>query len=475
MELPHLERVEGIGTSTNDMTPSTFPIDDQTTGGVFGVLNKLSSLYNKYVLPHTQSALGPVMGTPPSGENAGFELPSLPHTWGGVALQALPLVIGMAAGMKAGMKDGEPPMSKNFQIGDHNGDSEPITWVHKENPDIFIDKESSTSPGTSKPQDAYFVKELGPDGKEIYHDGLDTLDEAMNSAHTLAITKKQLPTSPTNKEVKPWVPKPLSKTPPDLSQFIPDWAKSPLEPGDPRENYTSLPGYKESRTPNRPIESYMKTPPTASSKLPIKSEDTSLHTIINSRDSLYHATTVEGFNGIMNDGVIRPGYAGGVSTSRVPKIQTKDSSISFVIDKDLAPSSSPIAEDEYKKVDYYKGNKQNPRFEFENRTNDYKAKIPLSSVKGIIVDRNQLRNELGVAYDSERGDFRIHEKLSELQQKAQERGLPFKVVNNAGEAARYRATFSKLPSSSPIYGIAGGVLGVDAWKKYRDTMDRSKQ
>jgi hypothetical protein len=323
-----------------------------------GFLNRLSSMYGKL----TPSPLfsGPVLGTPPSGQNAGFSpIPSLPHNWGEVAMQALPLVIGMAAGMKGGMKGGEPPMSENFQVADHNGDSEPITWLHKENPDIFINKESSTYPGTSKPQDDYFVKELGPDGKEIYHYGMDTLDKAMDSAHTLAITKKQLLTSPTNKEVEPWVPKSLSKTSPDLSQFTPDWAKSPLEPGDPRENYTSLPGYAESRTPLRPIESYMKDPSRASTEVPLKGESPSIHTLINSRDSVYHATDLNGFKGILESGEILPGYAQetipgyakGASVSRVPRVASKGSkAISFVLDRAKLPSgTSPLAEEGFQK------------------------------------------------------------------------------------------------------------------------------
>jgi hypothetical protein len=177
----------------------------------------------------------------------------------------------------------------------------------------------------------------------------------------------------------------------------------------------------------------------------------SLHEIINSRNSMYHATDVQGFKGILGSGEIIPygdNFASGVSVgdpgvsvSRVPRVASKgDKSISLVLDPDQIPDSRPFTEPDYQKsinrmqrptdpgsqtltqkawvlsngaqvqnlnkadqfnayMDYLKGLPEAPkvsipnnRFEFENRT--YNTPVGLQAVKGVVVDKRALKDAI---------------------------------------------------------------------------------
>jgi hypothetical protein len=91
----------------------------------------------------------------------------------------------------------------------------------------------------------------------------------------------------------------------------------------------------------------------------------------------------------------------GVSVSRVPRIKPKaEKAISFVIDRSKMPRNRGFAESGYEKtqpieeLDPSSGmvisqtEGPNPRFEFEDRT--YNEPIPLSAVKGVMVDESAL-------------------------------------------------------------------------------------
>lgn len=91
-------------------------------------------------------------------------------------------------------------------------------------------------------------------------------------------------------------------------------------------------------------------------KLAVKDSETALagptiHDIINARNDVYHATTEERSGSIQDSGQIKPGLNySGVSTSRVPVINTIGGKIRYVIDPDKVPQMAPLAESEFYKT-----------------------------------------------------------------------------------------------------------------------------
>jgi len=222
--------------------------------------------------------------------------------------------------------------------------------------------------------------------------------------------------------------------------------------------------------------------------------------LLNARNSVYHATDVEGFRGILESGKItnegsllsdvtdniEQGYEEGpldelkahqgVSVSRTPRVASKaDKAITFVIDQEKMPKSRPFVEEGYGKqqslfggqgeaftgaaadaelqlkltpeeyIEYKKdpsspasdkllarvkastsGN--NPHFEFENRT--YNEPVPLSAVRGIVVDRSALDSESA---------------LKDIQEAAAKAGISVKVLNSGRDVHSYRAGLAKQP------------------------------
>lgn len=176
------------------------------------------------------------------------------------------------------------------------------------------------------------------------------------------------------------------------------------------------------------------------------------HDIINARNSMYHATDLDGFNGIMNSGQIRPGmyaeYAGsnptGVSVSRVPKVAPQaDKPISIVLDPAAMGRQAPFAESLNKKP--------TSGFEFENRTPGSPVDVK-KAAKGIIVDRQALRRALG-------NDADMNGSLQAIADRARTAGLPFKSVANAQQLQSYRAAFSRL-SPQDMWGLVAGAAGL---------------
>ncbi len=149
-----------------------------------------------------------------------------------------------------------------------------------------------------------------------------------------------------------------------------------------------------------------------------------LHSLINQRNTVFHATTPASLPEILNAGEIHPdpsllaGYGArnsaelaakleavraqgmtpmsrgagadtGVSVSRAPGIDTKmGKGVSLMIDRDQMPPNRPLAEPGYGKTDTRTG-VPNKWFEFEDRT--YGSPIPASAAREIWVDQGALR------------------------------------------------------------------------------------
>lgn len=278
---------------------------------------------------------------------------------------------------------------------------------------------------------------------------------------------------------------------------------------------------------------------------------TDLNSLINARNSYYHATDLEGMRGILRAGEISAGDVDpenfadqfnaaeelgdqalndlvasktGVSVSRTPRLASKaDKAITFVIDAEKMPktrpyveegfgktvkpdwendpegllSSSPLSQDEIDFMHHaqvnepelvepylaqlkekYSEARRNETFEFEQRT--YNEPVPLSAVRGILVDQKALQTEGGwmsfethapkdlqdqwSALDAagkteEAGnlvrtwnqdpnkfyDSRIAEKIAEIQQLASKHSIHIKIFSSGRELHSYRAGLAKQP------------------------------
>lgn len=283
---------------------------------------------------------------------------------------------------------------------------------------------------------------------------------------------------------------------------------------------------------------------------------TDLMGLINARNSVYHATDVDGFKGILEQGKISPGEPGdlldqemelgaelaeergwdpdnltdsqydalaaearrrlvGVSVSRAPRVASKaDKAITFVIDADKMPKTRSYVEEGYGKTymapedvhvdpawlenaqeewgwseeaaeEFYvskvlehgeptaTGGERNPQFEFEQRT--YNEPVPLSAVRGVIVDKEALgyaHPEMTPADQLEYSKLlqegktmeasrymsfprSLQERLDEIRQLAHDNNIPFKTVESGRELHSYRAGLAKQPPemrwSTPLY------------------------
>ena len=174
-------------------------------------------------------------------------------------------------------------------------------------------------------------------------------------------------------------------------------------------------------------------------------------------------------------------YAG-VSVSRVPRLMSKeDKAITFVIDANKMPRSRPYVEEGFGKTtepagtlgeyahsselpawkkeiadqstgyaDYIRRlheegeleNERNPTFEFEQRT--YNEPIPLSAVKGVIVDKEALHDP--ESFDQPE-QFRqaVNNRIQDIQNLAQQAGLKVKVMESGRQVHSYRAGLAREP------------------------------
>lgn len=241
------------------------------------------------------------------------------------------------------------------------------------------------------------------------------------------------------------------------------------------------------------------------------SEARDLNTLINSKDSVYHATSLQGFHGILDSGMLRPGYGQdvlpgyghGVSTSRIPRVASKGAkAISFVIDKDALRNyqATPIAEKGFKKTLNNKYTSQpdapmNKQFEFEDRTKG--EPIPLRYVKGIVVDLKALN--MGIESDiwqdaitkkwkldyndpktgqsntltsfptqkaaQDFADQISKQHVQDIKERATQAGLPIKFLENGKQVNQYRARMSQIPKGEPLYGLGAGLGAYQLYKQ----------
>lgn len=96
-----------------------------------------------------------------------------------------------------------------------------------------------------------------------------------------------------------------------------------------------------------------------------------LNRVINQRDNLYHATTLEHLNSILKEGIRPSGgfgaYRQGVSMSRVPSIPSIPGEVTLVLDKNKVGRNAPLMEGGFGKPVGYDVTRPN-YFEYENRT-----------------------------------------------------------------------------------------------------------
>ncbi len=173
-----------------------------------------------------------------------------------------------------------------------------------------------------------------------------------------------------------------------------------------------------------------------------------LNDLINRRNLMYHATTPEGLQGIMESGQINPsgidpnevvhsGSDAGVSVSRVPKAKTTayGGAITLALDPTQMPANRSFAEYGYGKTRHYetgglyKGleTKPNERFEFENRT--YNEPISTKAVKEVLIDKSGLPDNM---------------RISTLQDLIKKHlGVPTRVVDSGAQQHMYRALLGK--------------------------------
>lgn len=312
-----------------------------------------------------------------------------------------------------------------------------------------------------------------------------------------------------------------------------------------------------------------------------------LDEIINARNSYYHATDLEGFEGVLKAGKIEPsggkeglewgetpegnlanedaeaelvkavmkargwteektqdwliseGYdthenifkefgvktaldrARGVSVSRTPRVSSKaDKFISFVIDTEKMPRSRPFAEEGYGKLE--RGTEprdldwtiskmtpeekaeynqlsaapnwrdltpqrtalleeirgrapMNKQFEFEQRT--FNEPIPLSAVKGVIIDKSAItpmpfKESRYQTYSDflVKGDEGRAEVVEQIQNWAKEFNLPVRVVESGKELHGYRAGLSRLSPEErfavPLYDQLAQLPNGQVYNKY---------
>lgn len=249
-----------------------------------------------------------------------------------------------------------------------------------------------------------------------------------------------------------------------------------------------------------------------------------LDQIINSRDSMYHATDLDGFHGIMGSGKILPSEGGmtvngehwatvdsGVSMSRIPRVASKGSkAISFVLDPKELGASRPYTEPVYEKTTEYprmgwaglgeiaQPSSMNSKFEFENRTYGTPVNLqspqvpgaigagPSKAIKGVLVDKSAL-TKLIEANPSKywpdgipepplknanniRGLVNYH--LGEIEKATQAKGIPFRAVENGREMTSYRARFSKMASEGQALWSLPIAAGVAATPDNKDSQGK---
>jgi len=306
--------------------------------------------------------------------------------------------------------------------------------------------------------------------------------------------------------------------------------------------------------------------------------------LINARNSVYHATDLEGFRGILEAGRIKPNehtpfsepgwmitdpesptgktflegkyadaaaeipdelktwtpggmdltYVEGVSVSRTPRVASKaDKAITFVIDQSKMPRNRPYTEAGFEKtvVDQDKIGSDalksimdkvhskgfgslsdeeivmmrdlqdealnsapqtlNTHFEFENRT--YNEPIPLTAVRGIVIDKSAMRQDWIDAdapgpyevFDPKTGKTlttvetmqevhaalrqwpqadwapdTAHSTVQEVLKLGQETGIPVKILDSGRDVHTYRAGLAKQPE-----GMRWGIKDINLRRK----------
>lgn len=171
--------------------------------------------------------------------------------------------------------------------------------------------------------------------------------------------------------------------------------------------------------------------------------------MINSRDNLYHTTSIDNLEKILDQGIkprerLVPNktdangktlsyYPQGVSLSRVPKIPTKSAQAIIVLDRKKVPPNNPIAEAAWMKTEMkqlppeekrfqkeriYSGadfaKLPNPTFEFENRTKN--KIVPPDAIKKILLQ-----------YDP-RDPSRFKDYYESTAERLRQKGVPVSVV-----------------------------------------------
>lgn len=217
-------------------------------------------------------------------------------------------------------------------------------------------------------------------------------------------------------------------------------------------------------------------------------EANDVHRLINARDSVFHATDLEGFKGILKQGEIvstlwqpisgkktHPGPNLGVSVSRVPRISPKASkAITFVIDRRKMPKSRPLAERGYRKTNNEKSTfygSHNPVFEFENRT--YNKPIPLSAVKGILIDKSAFQSEYrSGSINSVHDILDIYDEIKSL---TTQYNIPIRFLPSGRSQHSYRAGLRKLPTDQLWGAAAGASLSELARRKLDEFMAQQRQ
>jgi broad specificity phosphatase PhoE len=218
-----------------------------------------------------------------------------------------------------------------------------------------------------------------------------------------------------------------------------------------------------------------------------------LNKLINARNSVYHATDLEGFRGILDAGHIEspsgydtvdnlmieyeeahPDWTSeqvqdaaeaaafgneGVSVSRAPRVASKaEKAITFVIDAEKMPRTRPYVEEGFGKTTaggfeaepmepYDFGTpedhapERNPHFEFEQRTHN--EPVPLSAVRGVIVDKQALWE----AHSAEAYSATPDEVIAQIRDQATKAGLDVKVMDSGRDVHSYRAGLANQPEN----------------------------
>lgn len=190
-------------------------------------------------------------------------------------------------------------------------------------------------------------------------------------------------------------------------------------------------------------------PETVGVKTEVPSKDTktdvaraSIHDIINSRDSLYHATFPEHLESILDNGIqLNPEGTNedfldtGVSTSRAPNLAA--------VYQDM-PTTLVIKQQPGKPINWF-GQGPNEHFDqYEHNTN---GPVSASDIKGVLVNKTSRhwkgwQEEWG---DEPQGFSRptFEQTIDLLKRK----DIPYKVFENQKEMQQYRAGLSKQPAN----------------------------